>query len=188
MSLARSLRIRKSVYSIVYLILPQIPHRYLKLNIVWNGTYFQMPLHWSLLVVLPRSSKSCVYAQLCPTLCDPLDCSPPGSSIHRISQARILEWVAISSSRGSFWPRDPTCASWVTGMLSHWENPAQSHPLIIPLDGELYEINDIVYALSKSPTYEQVLFWECIHKSNTLSPTKLALGPNQHNRLYSTVL
>ena len=39
--------------------------------------------------------------QSCPTLCDPMDRSPPGSSVHRISQARILEWVAISSSRGS---------------------------------------------------------------------------------------
>ena len=39
--------------------------------------------------------------QLCPTLCNPMDCSPPGSSVHGILQARILEWVAISSSRGS---------------------------------------------------------------------------------------
>ena len=38
-------------------------------------------------------------AQLCPTLCDPMDCSPPGSSVHRILQARILDWVAISFSR-----------------------------------------------------------------------------------------
>ena len=48
----------------------------------------------------------CVCAQLCPTLCNPMDCSLPGSSVHGISQARILEWVAISSSRGSSWPRD----------------------------------------------------------------------------------
>ena len=41
---------------------------------------------------------------LCPTLCDPMDCSQPGSSVHRISQARILELVAIFFSRGSFWP------------------------------------------------------------------------------------
>ena len=41
-------------------------------------------------------------AQLCPILCDPMDCSLPGSSVHGISQARILEWVAISFSRGSF--------------------------------------------------------------------------------------
>ena len=40
-------------------------------------------------------------AQLCPALCDPMDCSPPGSSIHGILQARILEWVAISFPRGS---------------------------------------------------------------------------------------
>ena len=40
-------------------------------------------------------------AQLCPTLCDTMDCSPPGSSVHGIFQPRILEWVAISSSRGS---------------------------------------------------------------------------------------
>ena len=44
--------------------------------------------------------------QSCPTLCDPMDRSPPGSSVHGILQARILEWVAISFSRGSSWPRD----------------------------------------------------------------------------------
>ena len=36
----------------------------------------------------------CVHAQSCPTLCNPIDCSPPGSSVHGIFQARILEWVA----------------------------------------------------------------------------------------------
>ena len=40
--------------------------------------------------------------QSCPTLCNPMDCSPPGSSIHGILQARILEWVAYPFSRGSF--------------------------------------------------------------------------------------
>ena len=40
-------------------------------------------------------------AQLCPTLCDPVDCSLPGSSLHGNPQARILEWVAISFSKGS---------------------------------------------------------------------------------------
>ena len=47
-------------------------------------------------------------AQSCPTLCNPMDCSPPGSSVHGILHARLLEWVAISFSRGSFWPRDQT--------------------------------------------------------------------------------
>ena len=45
-------------------------------------------------------------AQSCPTLCGPMDCSPPGSSVHGILQARKLEWVAISSSRGDSQPRD----------------------------------------------------------------------------------
>ena len=49
------------------------------------------------------------------TLCDPMDCSPPGSSIHGILQARTLEWVAISFSRGSSWPRDRTRVSRVVG-------------------------------------------------------------------------
>ena len=43
--------------------------------------------------------------QSCLILCDPMDCSPPGSSVHGILQARILEWVAISHCRGSFLPR-----------------------------------------------------------------------------------
>ena len=45
-------------------------------------------------------------AQQRPTLCDPMDCSPPGSSVHGILQARIVEWVAIPFSRGSSQPRD----------------------------------------------------------------------------------
>ena len=49
-----------------------------------------------------------MYAQLGLTLCNLMDCSPPGSSVHEIFQARILEQTAISSSRGSFWPRDGT--------------------------------------------------------------------------------
>ena len=47
--------------------------------------------------------------------CDPTDCSPPGSSVHGILQARILERVAISSSRGSSWPRDWTLVSHTAG-------------------------------------------------------------------------
>ena len=44
------------------------------------------------------------FLQSCPTLCDPVDCSPPGSAVHGIPQARILEWVAIPSCRGSCGP------------------------------------------------------------------------------------
>ena len=53
--------------------------------------------------------------QSCPTLCDPVDCSPPGFFVHGILQARILEWVTISFSRGSSWSRDQTQVSRIGG-------------------------------------------------------------------------
>ena len=56
-------------------------------------------------------SLSAFRSQLCPTLCDPMGCGLPGSSVQGILQAGILEWVAISSSRGSSWPRDQTRVS-----------------------------------------------------------------------------
>ena len=68
-----------------------------------------------------------------PTICNLVDYSPPGSSVHRILQKRILEWVAISFSRGSFWLRDWTGISYIscTGMWivlyrSHLGSPALS--------------------------------------------------------------
>ena len=54
-------------------------------------------------------------AQSCLTLCDSMDCSLPGSSVHGILQARILEWVAIPFSRGSSQPRDGTQVSYTVG-------------------------------------------------------------------------
>ena len=53
--------------------------------------------------------------QSCPTLCDPMDCILPGSSVHGIFQARVLGWVAISFSRGSARPRDCTQVSLIVG-------------------------------------------------------------------------
>ena len=59
--------------------------------------------------------KESEVAQLCPTLCDPMGCSLPCSSIHGIFQARVLEWAAFSFSRGSSWPRDRTWVSCIVG-------------------------------------------------------------------------
>ena len=53
-------------------------------------------------------NRMCLVAQSCPTLCDPMDSSPPGSSVYGIIQARILEWVAMPSSRESSQPRNRT--------------------------------------------------------------------------------
>ena len=55
-----------------------------------------------------RGCCCCLDAKLCLTLCNPMDCNPPGSSIHGISQASVLEWVAISFSTGSSQSRDWT--------------------------------------------------------------------------------
>ena len=52
--------------------------------------------------------KDCLVTQSCPILCNPMDCSPPGSSVHGILQARILEWIVIPFSRGSSQPKDQT--------------------------------------------------------------------------------
>ena len=79
-----------------------------------------------------HSDSDSEVAQSCPTLCDPRDCSPPGSSVHGILQARILEWVAISFSRGSSRPRNQTQVSHIASRcfyhLSH-----EGFPLIICL-------------------------------------------------------
>ena len=60
----------------------------------------------------PRVCLHVKSLQSCLTLCNPVDCSPPGSSVHGILQARTLEWVATPSSRGSSQPRDQTRASY----------------------------------------------------------------------------
>ena len=59
----------------------------------------------------------CLVTQLCPTLCNSMDYSPPDSSVHGILQAGILDWVAIPFSRGSSWPGDWTQDSCITGRL-----------------------------------------------------------------------
>ena len=67
------------------------------------------------------SNLMCEVAQLYPTLCNPMDCSLPGSSVHGILQARILEWVTISFSKGSSWPRDRIRVSCIGGRrLNLW--------------------------------------------------------------------
>ena len=69
--------------------------------------------------------------QSCPTLCDPMDCSPPGSSVHGIFQARILKWVSIPFTKGSSQPRDQTDVSSIAGRFFTAEPPAKSLPSLL---------------------------------------------------------
>ena len=106
--------------------------------------------------------------QSCPTLCDAMDCSPEGFCVHGIFQARILEWVVISYSRGSSWPRDWTwvsciscisrqvlyhCTTWEAPMLfyilKYYLFPCHYiwlHPMLFKDDRILYSV--MVYLLS----------------------------------------
>ena len=73
---------------------------------LWHG-------QWSRIQLV----EDCVHAKLlqsCPTLCNTMDCSPPGSSVRGILQARKLEWIAVSYSRGSSQPRDRTHVSYIS--------------------------------------------------------------------------
>ena len=87
-------------------------HTFLMPIIIW----WDFP-RGSLVKNLPEMQECCVCAkslQSCLTLCDPLDCSPPGSSVHGILQARLLKWVAMPSCRGSSRPRNQTHISYVS--------------------------------------------------------------------------
>ena len=82
---------------------------------------------------LAAAAAVCMCAQSCPTLCDTMDYSAPVSSVHGISQARILEWVAISYSKGLSWLRDWICVSCIgRWVLNVWEivKVAQSCPTL----------------------------------------------------------
>ena len=74
----------------------------------WKPTVHGIAKNWTWL-------KWLEVAQSCLTLCDPMDCSLSGFSVHGISQARVLEWIAISFFRGSSWPRDWTKVSHIVG-------------------------------------------------------------------------
>ena len=84
--------------------------------------FFSSRISIWLICLLDQLHVCVLVAQSCPTLCDPMNYSPPGSSVHGILQARILERVAIPFSRGSSWPMDRTFIScllhWLAGSLS----------------------------------------------------------------------
>ena len=71
------------------------------------------------------------HAQLYPTLWDPMDYSPPGSSVHGTLQARVLKWVAIPFSRGSSQPRDQTQVSHIAGRFFTTELPGKPKATIL---------------------------------------------------------
>ena len=107
----------------------------------------------------------CARAKSCPTLCDPMGCSSPGSSVHGILQARILEWVAMSSPRGSSQPRDLTCVSFISciGRQILYHSSHLGRPLNAPITSSLS---------TSAPSL--LAAWECC---SALGPHPRALIP-----------
>ena len=96
---------------------------------------------------------ACICAKLlqsCPTLWDPMDYSPPGSSAHGILRARILEWVAAPSSRESSQPRDPALISYIT-CIGRWV----LFPLVPP--GK-----PLIFCILKSRSIPQHIHWSVL--------------------------
>ena len=99
--------------------------------------------------------NACVLSlQLCLTICNPLDCSLPGASVHEVLQARILEWLAMPSSRGSSWPRDWTHVSCIGRQVLYynttWEALLIWYPgyvLVPPLFGIFCRIRPFLLIL-----------------------------------------
>ena len=89
----------------VNVMLPILPKQYAKLKLTQGPQAVVIGIVWF-------SNPLCAkLLQSCPALCDPKDCSLPGSSVRGILQATILKWVGMPSSRGSYCPRDQTCIS-----------------------------------------------------------------------------
>ena len=114
-------------FAFCYKVKPLLLHLSISLYYLFMDSYF---IQWFILHYV-----QCLVTQSCLTLCDPKDCSPPGSSVHGIIQARILERVAMSSSRGSSQPRDQTQVSHIAGrFVTIWATREA-----------LYHINNIIY-------------------------------------------
>ena len=112
------------------------------------------------------------------SLCDPRDCSPPGSSSHGIFQARILEWVAISSSRGSSQPRNSTHSSYtscIAGGFFTTEPPGKSKA-----SWSCNQSHETVHSASGNNEHRYY------HQPSPLTPLRaLCLSQTLHNALMS---
>ena len=101
---------------------------FLLISITIEITIYSIAIYYHHLFVMCT-----ILIQSYPTLCNPMDCCPRGSSVHGISQARVVEWVVISCSRGSSPPRDQTFVSCISCIgrffttSATWEAPPKFH-------------------------------------------------------------
>ena len=116
----------------------------------------------------------CFVIKSCLTLCNSVDCSLPGSSVHGIPQARILEWVAISSSRGSSWPRDWTFVSCIgRWILYHWATRKAHRNAILKIYNRMLSPFSVLSKLISSISIylRTFLWWRLLFWMRLLSPS-----------------
>ena len=125
---------------------------------------------------MSESEAKVLFIQSCPTPCDPMNCSPQGSSVHGILQARILERVAISFSRGSSPPRDQTWVSYLAGkFFTIWatrEGCLQKHKIgkhwMDEPIGEINSKSSWSWRWSSTPDLSSLIKHECYRGSRPL--------------------
>ena len=129
----------------------------------------------------PLRLMFCGYHWLTKSLCNPMDCGPSGSYVHRISQAIILEWAAISSPRVSSQPKDQTPVFWIgRQILYHWvtkETPGLMLPEIISDDAQWYRAVSMKTEVSNKISPSSSLQSPVREQGTHLSPTSHKLKP-----------
>ena len=122
----------------------------------------------------------CMHAkslQLCLTLCDPTDCSPAGSSVHGILQARTLGWVAMPFSSGSSPPRDQTLVSCITGGFSTAEPLGKPRRLWGGQDFFFFHCKELRTVLKISEFHDQINTFPSLSKACSASLVCLKSHP-----------
>ena len=106
-------------------------------------------------IFIVGNKRKCTHS--CPTLCDPMDYSLPGSSIHAIFQARVLEWVAIFFSRVYSWPRDWTQVSCIVSKTLYCLYSRDRYKITLSWEGQPYLLHMLPPYSSDSTS--EFLFW-----------------------------
>ena len=202
--MSKNISIWQSLFCVTYFFPVARINYFVSASALYQPRAFSFPIReWLCLVLLPFLAsellllllrKSCRFissfnesdvAQSCRTLCDSMDCSLPRSSVHGIFQARVLEWVAISFSRGSSRPRDWTrgiagrCFTvWATREVNKaWLLGSVMVPL--PLRGRF---------LYLPPHYPTIMRWVCFLQNVLLLSLEQLLWDLPRNSLDSSVL
>ena len=149
--------------------------------LLWNTWSCLLPaVCWIFLFSYQHVEKESEVTRSCLTLCNSMDCSPPASSVHGNFQARVLEWVAISFSRGCSQPRDWTHVSHIAGR--HFSTWAPREALISPHARELYIFHiwvlGQIYLSSKHFSHSLACLFLIILSFPIFANTNSALSPH----------